>query len=115
MLHKMTLNDAPFLKIKNRTKTIDLRLYDEKRQKMAEGDEIEFINRLDPEETVKCRIVKMHVFDSFDSLYKSLPLLKCGYTEEDVQYASANDMNEYYSIPEQEKYGVVGIELELLW
>ncbi|MBQ9704558.1 MAG: ASCH domain-containing protein [Clostridia bacterium] len=114
MIHKMRLNEAPFHKIKSGEKTIELRLYDEKRQKMAEGDEIEFINRLDPEETVKCRIVKMHVFDSFDSLYKSLPLLKCGYTEEDVQYASANDMNEYYSIPEQEKYGVVGIELELL-
>ena len=114
MIHKMRLNEAPFHKIKSGEKTIELRLYDEKRQKMAEGDEIEFINRLDPEETVKCRIVKMHVFDSFDSLYKSLPLLKCGYTEEDVQYVSANDMNEYYSIPEQEKYGVVGIELELL-
>lgn len=93
MIHKMRLNEAPFHKIKSGEKTIELRLYDEKRQKMAEGDEIEFINRLDPEETVKCRIVKMHVFDSFDSLYKSLPLLKCGYTEEDVQYASANDMN----------------------
>ena len=114
MLHKMTLNDAPFLKIKNRIKTIELRLYDEKRQKMAEGDEVEFKNASDPEKTVKCRIVKMHIFDSFDSLYKSLPLLKCGYIEEDIQYASPKDMNEYYSIKEQEKYGVVGIELELL-
>lgn len=34
MLHKMKLKKSPFDKIKNKTKTIELRLYDEKRQKV---------------------------------------------------------------------------------
>ena len=32
-------------------------------------------------------------------------------TPEDVATASAEDMNAYYSVQEQEKYGVVGIEI----
>ena len=33
MLHKMKLNDNPFERIKNGTKTVEFRLFDEKRQK----------------------------------------------------------------------------------
>ena len=34
MLHKMKLNESPFERIKNGTKTIEFRLYDEKRQQV---------------------------------------------------------------------------------
>ena len=44
-------------------------------------------------------------------LYKSLPLLQCGYTRENIDKATPSDMEQYYSIEEQNKYGVVGIEL----
>ena len=42
MLHKMKLNESPFERIKNGSKTIEFRLYDEKRQKVKIGDKIEF-------------------------------------------------------------------------
>ena len=42
MLHKMKLNESPFERIKNGTKTIEFRLYDEKRQQVKVGDQIEF-------------------------------------------------------------------------
>ena len=42
MLHNMKLNASPFEKIKNGTKTIELRLNDEKRQQVKTGDFIEF-------------------------------------------------------------------------
>ena len=42
MLHKMKLNESPFEMIKNGTKTIEFRLYDEKRQGVKIGDKIEF-------------------------------------------------------------------------
>ena len=45
---------------------------------------------------------------------KNLPLLKCGYTEKDIATASPDDMDFYYSKEKQEKYGVVGIEVEVL-
>ena len=114
MKHIMTLNEAPFFKIKNGIKSIELRLYDEKRRKIQKGDVIEFKNAIDADQVIFCEVVKMHVFDSFGSLYKSLPLLKCGYTEADINTADPKDMDEYYSCEKQEKYGVVGIEFKLL-
>jgi len=42
MIHKMKLNEEPFEKIKNGTKTVEFRLYDEKRKQIKVGDKIEF-------------------------------------------------------------------------
>ena len=109
-MHKMKLNSAPFEMIKSGKKTIELRLYDEKRRKIKVGDEIIFTNTVNGE--ILSRIVKdIHKFESFYELYKSLPLLKCGYTEDDIDNASPLDMEKYYSIDEQKNFGVVGIEL----
>lgn len=44
MMHKMNLDINPFNHIKCGTKTIELRLYDEKRQLLKEKDMIEFTN-----------------------------------------------------------------------
>ena len=110
MIHNMKLHSAPFEMIKSGKKTIELRLYDEKRRKIKVGDEIIFTNTVNGE--ILSRIVKdIHKFDSFCELYKWLPLLKCGYTEDDVEKALPSDMEQYYSQEEQDKYGVVGIEL----
>ena len=43
---------------------------------------------------------------------KELSLLECGYT--DIETASPDDMNVYYSKDNQQKYGVVGIRIALL-
>jgi ASC-1-like (ASCH) protein len=45
MKHEMRLHDGPFKLIKAGSKTIELRLYDEKRQEIKVGDEIEFTSR----------------------------------------------------------------------
>ena len=109
MIHKMKLNPAPFEMMKSGQKTIELRLYDDKRQLINVGDEIVFTNTVTGE-TLQTKVLKLHRFDSFADLYKSLPLLKCGYTSEILHKASPEDMGKYYSVEEQTKYGVVGIE-----
>ena len=109
-MHDMKLNPEPFEMIQNGQKTIELRLFDEKRQKIKSGDEIVFTNTADGQK-LKVIVARVHRFDNFEELYKSLPLLKCGYTEESVKTASPSDMEEYYSAYEQKKYGVVGIEI----
>ena len=109
-IHNMKLHPAPFGMIKSGKKTFELRLYDEKRQKIAVGDKISFTDRDSGEVTVKT-VIGLHRFESFKELYNSLPLLKCGYTEEDVSLASPSDMETYYSPEEEKKYGVIGIEL----
>ena len=86
-------------------KTIELRLYDEKRQSIQIGDHIRFTNTLDASQTTLCEVVQLHIFKNFAELYESLPLLKCGYTPEDVDFAHPDDM--LTSIQKKNKHNTV--------
>lgn len=108
MRHSMRLKAAPFQMIWQGHKTIELRLYDEKRQKLQPGDEIEFEELADHSRKMVVEVVALHRFASFEALYAALPLLKCGYLPGEP--AHHRDMLDYYSAEEQSKYGVVGIE-----
>ncbi len=109
MLHNMKLWRQPFENIKSGRKTIELRLRDEKRSKIKVGDRIRF-DLVDGAESLTAEVVALYSFASFEELYKALPLEKCGY--EDATKARWQDMEEYYSKEEQEKYGVLGIEIK---
>ncbi len=108
MTHTMKLNCAPFEKIRNGSKTIELRLYDEKRRKIKVGDKIIFKNKTS---SFSATVKALHFFKSFEELYAVLPLDKCGYAESELEAASPSDMLEYYSEEQIKKYGVVGIEI----
>ena len=114
MTHIMRLNPLPFKMIASGEKTIELRLNDEKRRLINVGDEITFINTEDNRKTLKTEIVNIYKYKSFKELYADLPLLKCGYTKEDVKTASPEDMLAYYSAKQQVKYGVLGIEIKVI-
>lgn len=105
-MHFMRLNPAPFGLIRDGKKTIELRLYDEKRRKIQIGDGILFENTEAPE-LLLARVTGLRVFASFEAL----PLEACGYTEADIDAASPADMEVYYAKEAQQRYGVVGIEL----
>lgn len=113
LFHNMKLDILPFEQISSGAKTIELRLCDEKRSKLKVGDVIVFTN-VATKETLKAEVVGLHRFDSFRELYKSLPLLKCGYTKQNVENASPADMEKYYSCEEEKKYGALGIEISLI-
>ncbi len=110
----MQLQPEPFRMIAEGTKTIELRLYDEKRRMIRVGDMIRFTNTADRTESLAAQVTALHVFPSFEALYAALPLLQCGYTPENVATASPADMNLYYDEARQAQYGVVGIEIRLL-
>ena len=109
MLHKMKLRAAPFKKIQNGSKTVELRLNDAKRQKVQIGDYIEFTCLDDTKQRIQARVTALYHYSSFSELYKAIPKQKIGYSSDETP--DPNHMNEYYSIEEQEKYGVLGIEL----
>ena len=111
MTHLMKLQPGPFAMIKSGQKTIELRLYDEKRQRIAIGDEIIFSHN-DTGETLRCEVTALHTFASFAALYAALPLLACGYTENTVKEASPEDMARYYSREDEARYGVLGIGIK---
>ncbi len=111
MRHTMKLHPNPFRMIACGDKMYELRLYDEKRQCIKIGDAIEFVNT-DTQEQLVVRVKSIHIFKNFTELYQSMPLLKCGYTEEDVATANPADMEKYYSKEQQAQYGVVAFEIE---
>ena len=111
MTHEMHLYKEPFEMIKNGSKTIELRLYDDKRKLIHVNDTIVFTSTENPNEKITAKVTALHVFDSFATLYKNLPLLKCGYTPENIDNASPDDMDAFYPQSQQKKYGVLGIEI----
>ena len=112
--HVMNLTPAPMQEIRTGNKAIELRLNDEKRKQISVGDTIKFINTEDSNDTLRVKVVDLFLFSSFAELYDNLPLLNCGYNEDNINTASPDDMEMYYSREKQNKYGVVGIEISLL-
>jgi ASC-1-like (ASCH) protein len=113
MEHEMRLDPEPFRMIKSGQKTIELRLYDEKRRRIAIGDTIAF-TETETGERMRVIVTDLSVFPTFSELYRALPLQKCGYTETELETASPDDMLAYYSLERQRQYGVVGIGIAKL-
>lgn len=111
MMHQMKLQQSPFTKIKNGSKTIELRLNDEKRRQVKVGDFIEFSLLGNPKEKIQTRVTALHRFDTFRELYSAFPKEKIGYDPSETP--DPNHMDEYYPREKQEQYGVLGIELRM--
>lgn len=109
---ELRLNTSPFESIKHGTKTIEMRLLDEKRKQYKIGDILVFKKRPDETEVLRAKIVNLYLFKNFSELYSKFDKVKLGYKENEV--ARPEDMQEYYSIEEQNKYGVIGIEIKLI-
>lgn len=109
MIHEMRLNNEPFNKIKEGTKTVELRLLDEKRKTLRVGDKIIFTNRTNNEK-IDVLVTNLFKADSFEPIYEKYSKVAMGYNEEDDP--KPEDMEEYYSKEEIKKYGCIAIEIE---
>ena len=110
MLHKMKLQEDPFERINNGTKTVEFRLYDEKRQTIQIGDEIEFSKLPELQEKLLVKVIDLYKEESFEKLFKKVFV---GEDKEKI-IEKAKSMNRFYT-PEQEKeYGVIGIKIEII-
>ncbi|OGZ18647.1 MAG: hypothetical protein A2494_01705 [Candidatus Lloydbacteria bacterium RIFOXYC12_FULL_46_25] len=107
--HTMNLHQEPFDLIKSGNKKIESRLFDEKRQKIQVGDEVEFCSR-ESEEILLTKVTNIDVYETFDQLFSSHePSLFGESTKEDLF-----SIYEYYSKEDEGKYGVIGIHIELI-
>jgi len=112
MIMTMKLAEKPFRAIKEGRKTIEMRLYDEKRKHLSAGDIIEFINLDNPDERVQTTVLAIHIYSSFAELYTNFSKREMGYDDDEV--ADPKDMEKYFSPEKQKKYpAVVGIEISL--
>lgn len=109
-IHEMKLKDSPFSLIKQGIKTVELRLNDDKRKLLKEGDYIKFTN-LETQEQIIVKITKLFVFPSFKELYKHYNPIEMGYNHNDI--VDYRDMEKYYSLEEQRLHKVLAIEINL--
>ena len=81
---ELRLNEKPFNSIKKGTKTIEMRLLDEKRNQYQIGDILIFKKRPEEIEILKTRIVNLHKVNSFSDLYFMFDKSKLGYEENEI-------------------------------
>ena len=109
MLYKMKLHNEPFLAVKSNSKTIEMRLNDEKRRNIQKGDKIEFTNT-STNSVYYVEVEDVYKYPSFDELYQNHNKVQLGYKENEI--ASPADMLLYYSKDDITKYGVLAIKIK---
>ena len=111
MKHEMGLQSKYFDYIKNGTKRIELRLFDEKRQKIRLGDIIEFTN---PDgETLAVKVVGLLRYGSFEDLLRDYDISILA-DESMTKRELLDVLNGFYPLEKQKELGVVGIRIEVL-
>ena len=107
--HQMQLQPRFYDYMRDGTKRIELRLYDEKRQKIALGDIIEFSK--DETDHLEMRVVGLLRYESFAKLFNDFDisiLADSSMTKQELLDA----LSEFYPAEKQNKYGVIGIRVE---
>ena len=99
MLHQMKLKESPFERIKNGTKTIEFRLYDEKRKQIKIGDKIEFSKLPELEEKIVVEVLDLYKNVSFKELFKKV------FTDKEEIERKTKSMFQFYT-HEQEKESI---------
>jgi len=110
----MKLLESSYNLIKSGKKTIEIRLFDQKRQKLNIKDTIEFSKLPSLEQKLKVEIVALLRYNSFRDLLGDFGLEYYGCPS---SYSINSFLNELYAIYPKEKeqqYGVLGIKIKLL-
>ena len=108
-VHSLKLATEPFESIKSGHKIIESRVYDEKRREIEIGDEIEFTNR-DLGEKLITEVVGLHRFKNFETMFEKMEPTKLGGESKEWLL---DQISAFYSKEEQEKFGVIGIEIAI--
>ena len=112
--HSMSLREAPFRAVASGRKTVEMRLYDPKRQGIRVGDDIRF-SLVGGDETVTAAVVGIWYFPTFADLYRALiprvGAVGLGYA--DTAVPDPDDMLDYYSPDAVARLGVLAIEIRL--
>jgi len=106
----MGLQPKYFDYIKNGTKRIELRLYDEKRKQIRIGDIIEFS---DGKNKMQVKVVGLLLYDTFKTLFKDFDisiLSDASMSKEEM----LNVMEEFFPTKKQKELGIIGIRIELM-
>lgn len=110
-MHIMKLQEKYFDYIKYGTKEYEIRLYDEKRKKIKIGEYIEFQKEPLKKEKIIYEVEDLLFFNSFNELVNFIDIKHLASSSEKTSDL-LDSLNSFYSLEEQNKYGVVAIKLK---
>ena len=109
----MKLQPEYFNFILNGTKRIEIRLNDEKRQTIKLGDKIKFLKEHNLTEFFEARVVGLLRYNSLEEMFNDYDisiLSDKSMTKKEL----ISVLEQFYTKDKQEKYGVLGIRIELI-
>ena len=113
LVHEMHLVDESFDMVISGKKSIEIRLNDEKRRGISAGDIIVFYRKSHITDMCAVTVVGLRHYDNFLQLFSSKRLADTGCTDMTVEQA-AQSMYKYYSPEQEERDGVLAIEIRLI-
>ena len=113
MEYEMKLQSKYYNFILKGTKRIEIRLFDEKRQQIKIGDIIKFKKEPELMESFKAKVIGLLRYNTFADLVNDFDisvLADASMTKQEL----IDVLEKFYPKEEQEKYGVLGIRIELI-
>lgn len=112
MEHELKLQPNFFNYVIYGTKRIELRLYDEKRQKINIGDTIIFRKEPELTEMIEAKVIGLLRYASFADLFKDFNIDILADKSMTKQELLAT-LNKFYTLEKQRQYGIIGIRIKL--
>lgn len=113
MQHEMKLRAIYFDKIVLGEKVFEVRLNDEKRKAIAIGDTIVFKKLPELEKEIETVVTDLSHFKSFTEMAKNLSSTEIGF-ENCSEKAIVDAYHEFYSVEDENKFGVLAIKVKCL-
>ena len=110
-MHVMKLEDTYYNLLKSGKKTIELRLFDDKRQKIKLKDQITFFNIKNQNESLKTIVLNLYKAENFEKLCDVIDIFKTGFNSKEEL---VKVLLQFYPIQKQIQFGVLGIELKII-
>ena len=107
----MSLRPEYYEMVRLGEKDIELRLYDEKRRRMRNGDMLLIYNAQNRNDYIRAKIVRLHIARSFADLATKISMPRTGFASLNALMSA---ISKFYDAEIESKYGIVGIELEII-
>ena len=111
MEHELKLQPRYYEYILNGSKDIEIRLYDEKRQKINIGDIIIFKKEPELNESFKVKVVGLLRYENFEGLFEDFGVDRLA--DKSMKKSELlEELEKFYTKEKQKEYGVLGIRIE---
>ena len=113
MEYKMGLYEGPFNSIKSGNKTVEVRLNDQKRRNLREGDTIEFTKLPKKDEKIYVEIQALKRYSLFREMYEDIPAEQFDAAGRDIE-ERMETIYKIYSSDIEKEWGTLAILMRLV-